>query len=673
MPGRVVEGEKVLRTLRDTTTSVGIITGQDIADRNIRDLDGAIGQAANVVTSTNPDSGFSVRGLNSEGQTGNQNISAVPLVGVVIDGVTQNPDAVRRGARGLWDIDQVEVLRGPQSTLQGRNSLAGTVIVKTNDPTYKREAIVEGTIGTNDLWGTGFVLNSPIVAGQSAFRISGYKTDRTRDIDYADPKNAEMGMDYYDTLRAKFLFEPDSLPGFSALFTASRTHDRPGTSIVTGPDFFARNFADTAALTDFRRARADNFASDLAYEFMPGVKLRSVTAYAKTSTQIKTAEGAAFARDGDHTDGKDFTQDLRLEIENSGNGLSGVVGLFYGRFNRDSNVNQSVDLGFYQPLFFPPGTYISYNQGTVAGETTSIAAYADLRYRINRWALIAGGRLLRDTVKTREDTIPLDPNTFTYSVNRFQTEATFNEFLPKVGITYDLTRNQTVGLTYNKGYRTGFEQFVVGTGRSTVAPEYLDAYEFSYRSNWLNKTLELNANTFYYDYTNQQIAVLDPFFNAIIVNAGRSHAYGAEIEGRWRPIPELQMYANLGLMRTEFDEIVFEGVDRSGNEYPQAPAYTLGVGAKYQSTMGWFVAGNVRHIAGYYSFGDIANIAAKAVDGYTVVDASVGWQWKNYTLTLFSKNLLDEKYLTAVDRTTPPGTGFVGDGRVVGLTLRGQF
>ena len=122
---QVVEGEKVVRTVRDSTTSIGVVTSKAIAERQIRDLDEAIEQTANVVTTKDPNAGFSIRGLNSEGQTGLQHISGVPLVGVVIDGATQNPDAARRGARALWDVEQVEVLRGRSRRCRAATRLAG--------------------------------------------------------------------------------------------------------------------------------------------------------------------------------------------------------------------------------------------------------------------------------------------------------------------------------------------------------------------------------------------------------------------------------------------------------------------------------------------------------------------------------------------------------------------
>ncbi len=708
---QVVEGEKVVRTVQDTQTSIAVVTGQDISERQIRDLDEAIGQAANVVTTQDPNAGFAVRGLNSEGLTGLQHISGVPAIGVVVDGVTQNPDAVRRGARGLWDIEQVEVLRGPQSTLQGRNAIGGTVVVKTNDPTYKLGGVVEGTIGTNDLYGAGFVLNSPIVAGQSAFRISGYKTERDRGIDYADPENKDMGIDAYDTLRGKLLIEPDSLPGFSALFTASRTHDAPGSGIVSGPNFLDRELNYTSSFTDFREGTVENYAADLSYELSRGLTLRSVTGYADTLSEIYTAAGAELIRDGDNVTGSDFTQDLRLEIDNQGNGLSGVLGLFYGKFERAAFNDTSLHMPFLGGIPYIqylmnntglslPDITLPYQDGTAGMETTTIAAYADLRYRWDRWVLNAGGRLLRDEIKSNENTVGMDAFNWAfdyfgvpylgdiYNTTNTNSNATFNEFLPKVGISYDLTDNQTIGASYNKGYRTGFQQWIMlppaaggGFRTSTVAPEYLDAYELSYRSNWLNKTLEFNSNFFYYDYTDQQVAVLDNVYRVSeVLNAGSSHAYGAEFEARWRPIPPLQLFASLGLLQTKFDDFVAgnrAGEDFTGNEYPDAPSFTFAAGALYRSAQGWFVGANVCHTDGYQSTGDVDNSPTQYVDSYTVVDARAGWEWENYTLTVFAKNLFDEKYLTAVETThsppLSPGYGMAGDERQFGVTLRAEF
>jgi iron complex outermembrane recepter protein len=696
---KVVEGEKVLRTLRDTTTSVGIITSQDIAERQIRDLDDAIVQTANVITSEDPNTGFVIRGLNSEGQTGLQHISGVPLIGVVIDGVTQNPDAVRRGARALWDVDQVEVLRGPQSTLQGRNALGGTVIVSTNDPTYKQQVIIEGTAGTNELKSGGFVVNAPIVTGQSALRISGYKTERVRDIYYADPENSEMGEDSYSSLRGKLLIEPDSVPGFSALFSVSRVVDKPGAAFVSGPDFLARELVNSAAFTDFREASANNYVADLSYEFMPGLTLHSITAYARTNTLIKTSAGAQFIRNGDNTDGKDFTQDVRLEIENSGNGLSGVLGLFYGNFQRDAFSNTTLNApwlgtipGFESLAPFLPDEIIPYGTGPTVSETTSMAVYADLRYRWDRWVLLGGGRLLRDDVTSSENASRLDlgayvatlfdpnaPNPYTVIDEDF--EAAFNEFLPRIGLTYDLTDNQTIGLTYNKGYRAGFQQLTIDNRITTVDPEFVDTYELSYRSNWLDRTFEFNANAFYNDYTDQQIVVLNEVYTVNeIFNAGSSHSYGAEFEARWRPIAPLQLFATLGLLQSEFDELKLgptQADDHSGNEYPEAPAFTVSAGGMYRDPAGWFVGADVRHTDGYYSNGNVSNVSTGVVDSYTVVDARVGWEWEKYTLTLFAKNLFDEDYLTTVNTvdggTLSPAYGFIGDARTVGVTLRGEF
>lgn len=671
LPGIVVEGEKVVRTLRDTTTSIGVVTGQQIREQQIQDVQEALNQTANVMApeGSKGNSGFTIRGINSEGLTQNQSPWLAPVISVIIDGATQNPEATRRGARGLWDVEQVEVLRGPQSTLQARNSLAGSVHVKTNDPTYQFLTILEGTVGENALKSGGFVFNAPIVAGQTALRIAGQALEGNKDIHYTDPANNELDDDRLRNIRGKLLVEPDSLPGLSALFTVARTVDTPAVTSVTGPDFFDRVFDVPTSSVDFRTTDTNNYVSDIGYDLGSGLTLRSITAYADTQALIDTAAGSPLQRD-DIRDGGDFTQDIRLEIENTGNGLSGVIGLFYGSFTNDTDSFITLDTA---AMDLPFGV-VTLQDITLDSETQSMAAYADLRWRfLDRFVVIGGGRILKDEVKGAQTGMALDLGTFTPVDVALRSDAEFTEALPKLGLTYDLTPNQTVGFTYSKGYRPGFTELTLAGDVNDVDAEYLDAYEISYRSSWLADTLSLNGNVFYYDYRKQQVAVEDPLFPGavFIVNADSSHSYGAEIEARWRPIPPLQLFASLGLLQTEFDEFDTVEGDFSGNEFPEAPGYNIVAGGMYKDRSGWFIGANVRHTDGYYSNGDLDNTPIRFVDGFTVLHARTGWEWEHYTLTLFAKNILDEEYVTSISQGATEAT--VGDEQLFGVTLRGRF
>ena len=263
----VVEAEKVMRDYFRTYTSVGVVTSQEIANYNVQDLRQSFELLANVraFPATRGNSGFVVRGVSSEGLT--QPTRSAPIVAVVIDGAIQNGEATRRGARGVWDVEQIEVLRGPQSTLQGQHALGGAVLIKTKDPTYTPEAIVEAQGGTHDFRTASFAVNAPIVPNEVALRVSGQVMRETKAISYLDPLVAPLGQDEFEQVRAKLLVTPESLPGLTGLFTVSRTFDKPAVTAVTGPDFFARQFNVTASSgsVDFRKTYTNNYISDISY------------------------------------------------------------------------------------------------------------------------------------------------------------------------------------------------------------------------------------------------------------------------------------------------------------------------------------------------------------------------------------------------------------------------
>ena len=663
-----VSGEKVEREYFRTYTSIGVVTGQEVQDLGIPDLKRSFDLLGNVrsAPANRGNNGFVIRGLNSEGVT--QPTNSAPIISVVVDGAIQNGEATRRGARGVWDVEQIEVLRGPQSTLQGRNALGGAVLIKTKDPSWTPEAILDTQFGTDRYRSNAFVVSGPLVPEQVAVRIAGQTMRETKDITYTDPLAAPLGRDELDQVRGKILFTPAALPGFTGLFTISRTHDKPAVNSVTGPDFFARRFDSSNTAVEFRDTRVDNHVADLSYNFAPGWTLKSVTSFVSTDANISTPNGSSFIRD-ELRAGSDFSQDMRIVFDPPGSALSGVVGLFAGRFSND------IDSNIQTTAFGPP---ILIQDLKIANSTESIAAYADLRYRfLERWSLIAGGRLLQDKLRNKGSGVSLDLVNFVYVPLAEDVTTTNSVFLPKVGLAYDITADQTVAATLNRGYRSGFSEVPLGSPTvNQVAPEFLWSYELAYRSRWFDNRLQLNANVFYYDYSNQQIVVdnpLVPIANSTFTqNSGKSHVYGGEIEARARVIDGLSLFTSIGLLKTKFDEaVVAEFGTLNGKQFPESPTVTASLGGIYKHHTGMFAAGDISYTNGYYSAGNVANDPRRFVGNFTLVNARVGYEHKHGAVTLFVRNLFDERYLTSISQNYNEAT--IGDGRMIGIRATGRL
>lgn len=666
----IILGEKFPRDIFTTFTSVEVVTSQQLDDYVRETLNDALNSSPNIraFESGTGNTDIVIRGLSAEGAT--QPSRSNPVISVTVDGAEQGVEATRRGTRGVWDVEQIEVLRGPQSTLQGRNALAGSVVIKTKDPTYTPEARVEGLLGTEELRSGAFVFSAPLIDNQLAFRISGQVYRENNDINYLDPNIAELGDEEFEEIRGKLLWEPDSLPGFTGLFTFSRTHDKPAWGLVSGPDFFDRDFDDPANTAgELRDTYVNRYIADLSYEFNPDWKIQSITSFVDTDVKIDSPERSSlmpfqFLRD-DTREGGDFSQDIRLTYGSEESKLSGVLGLFAGKFTTDINSDIQIVADPTLPFIIP------FQQLQANNESESFAIYADARYEfIDRWTLLAGGRLLHDRVSADYTGQLLDVSTFGYVPLDEDSSVSNTEFLPKIGLAFELTENQNVAGTISKGYRPGFSELVIGTNNiNEVEPESLWAYELAYRSKWMDDRLQINGNIFYYDYTNQQIPVeFDPRFpgQTITLNAAESHSYGAEIEARWNSDLGLEIFAGLGLLKTRFDDGDFEG-----NEFPEAPAVTASFGGIYRHESGFFAGGDVSFTDGYYSKGDIQNQSALLVDSFTVVNAQIGYATDNFSVTAFAKNLLDEQYLTSISSGGNYAT--VGDARSFGVRVEARF
>ncbi len=665
LPTIVVTGEKFGRDQFTTFTSVEVFTGGELHDLVRPTLNDSLNSAPNIRSflSGEGNSDIVIRGLSSEGVTAPSRSN--PVISVVVDGAEQGVEATRRGTRGVWDVEQVEVLRGPQSTIQGRNALAGSVVIKTKDPTYTPEASFEGVTGTDKYRSGAFAVSAPIVKDELAFRIAGQVFRGENGIDYVDPSISDVGENEFEEIRGKLLWEPAEWAGFKGLFTVSRTHDKPAWGAVSGPDFFARRFDATTA--ERRDTYVNRYIADLSYEFNEDWKIQSITSFVDTDVDINsprtsTLTAFQFIRD-DTREGGDFSQDIRLTYGSEDSQFSGVFGVFAGRstFDLDSNIQAVADPSI--PFILP------FQLLQAKNESETVALYADTRYEfVDRWTLLSGGRLVHDKVSANYTGSLLDISTFGYVPLTENNSVSNTEFLPKIGLAFELDENQNLAATATKGYRPGFSELVIGTTTvNKVDPETLWAYELAYRSKWLEDRLQVNGNIFYYDYKNQQVPLeFDPRFpgQTISLNAAESHSYGAELDIRYSFDNGLELFGGLGLMKTKFDK-----GDFAGNEFPEAPSLTASFGGIYKHESGLFAGGDVSFTDGYYSKGDVNNL--RSLDSFTVLNANVGYEKDNFKITAFAQNLLDEEYLTSI--ATNGQTATVGEGRSFGIRVNATF
>lgn len=603
----IVTGQKITRSLQDTPVSVEVISDIQLREENIIDLVDAIGQTANVTTR---DGGrFVIRGIDSVNVSG---AGQGDLATIYVDGSALPRVASNAAPADFWDVSQIEIFRGPQSTLQGRASLSGAVIINTADPTYEWEgrlrAIAETKSNERRL---GMAFGGPIIDDQVAFRVAveksksdGFGTNVTRNED-SNPIETLIA-------RGKLLIEPDSVDGLEVILSYSHDERTSGEAFnslaVNDPESARVNFNN-----DLIRYETDiNIATaTVNYDLTDTWSLTSITGYNEvdynfTFDDDRSAEPTAF-RTFDNVV-ETWTQELRAQYD--GDKLDAIFGGYYSMEDTPVSLSQGtlgldpdLDLGLSARLqgvvpdpFIPlvvglyPNPVIIGTDSDFTQEIETYAVFTDLTYKLNdKWTVHAGFRYdveqqsnTNETLITIETPLPdpaqlaLNPQTapvapvVAFVNNLFVTDALaatapftefesekFGGFLPKFGIGYNFDDDKTLTASVQRGYRSGGA--AINTAQASpfeFDQEFIWNYELALRSLWLDGDLTVNANAFYIDWTDQQVRVQlsNNVFDTEIQNAGGSNVKGFEVEALYKASDTIDLQGSVGYAKTEFDE-----------------------------------------------------------------------------------------------------------------------
>lgn len=713
-----VYGDKQEQNLQDLSVSVGVLTGEEIEESNIQNMNEVYSRLANVTQDRGGNEAlFSIRGISVQGFSSDPNSYTA---GVYVDDVALDNLAIRYGAMSLWDVEQVEVYRGPQATLQGRNALNGAIYLKTKDPTYEWEHKAQASIASHNTHRLSYAGGGALVEDTLAFRLAvdGYKSDgfvtnitRNED-DYADFDKR--------TLRAKFLFEPtDEL---SVRLTASNTKndvgDNPNVRLDDPFSFEAQSEKEA-----YHNVETKNYALNIAYEWSETLKLTSVTGvsretYDRLDDYDSTSADIGFLDQDGKSDG--LTQELRLNFETDH--WKGVAGLYYGDLDRDANwyletlypkanVEQSAMAYLTAPaafggfgldpqtaayLFGLVPTFIDVSQDYKSNyQIENKAIFGEATYMPNdQWSFTLGARYDIEDQKRLQSTVSsVDSVTGDPTVDRLlaglesqlqsaseDVNTDYNAFLPKAVIQYHWSEDINTAFMVQKGYRAGGSTVNLADGNIyDFDPEFTWNYELSFRSVLSDGDVRLNANIFYTDWKDQQVdfSPSGDSLDRYTGNVGESSLYGFEIETVAYPQENLEVFANLGYVKTEFENfpraIGSENVNYSGNEFKGAPNWTAATGFKYRLDNNVVFAMDANYHSDFY----LDNENSRKAAGRTLLNASMSYNVEDWGFTLWVTNLADKEYITqefqqqagigVQDYATP------GDPRTVGATVRVNF
>lgn len=670
----LVQGELQTRTLQDTQTSVAVITGEELENRSDVDLE-QIAERTPGISTSGTETDFVIRGIDGRGADG---FGGAPLVTTTIDGARVSNFARRTTTFfSTWDLEQIEVLRGPQSTQTGRNALAGAVVVRSRDPDYVQEFKLRGGAGNGETFEGAMAANIPLIGDQLALRI-------TADIDRSDGfnDNATLGTSDADgaertTARVGLRFDPTD--DLSAVLKLSYFDAENAFGEIDRAAFPDRrvSFSNVQDLAETRNVAAN---LRLGYDVSDSFRLESETTYFEVDTdQLIDSDDSAldFGFFDVANEGESFEQEVKLIYDSDR--LTGVVGGFYTRVVETDSSLGIVPASFISPMA-PSGATIT---GTVFDdrETTNFAFFGEAQYQVlPKVSLVFGGRYDRETfdgtnVNSFSTANPaLAP--FLPAPTSTTTSSTSDAFLPKAGIVYDLTDDLSVGFTYQRGFRSGGATTNFFTGeQGTFDPEFTNNYEVALRSEWLDGQLVVNANAFYTGWRDQQVSVPGPSgidLDSMIENAGSSRVWGGEIEVRAQPVEGLELFAGLGYAKTEFLDFISNGAQLAGNEFVNAPKLTASLGGVYRFEEGWFFGADASFTGD--AFSDVQNTASLQTDSRFLVNLRAGYEAANWSVFAFADNAFDNDYIVDVNAGAGPlGTGSVVAGDPLTFGVIGQI
>jgi iron complex outermembrane receptor protein len=732
VPEIVVTARRTSERLQDVPVAVTAFGGEALDQRSVDTLDQVARYTPNIrfdgaaaLSGGNYNATVFIRGVG-------QNDFAIfsdPGVGFYVDDVYYARSI--GGVMDAVDIESVQVLRGPQGTLFGRNTIGGAVLITTGTPDVTGvSGKAEVTVGRFDRRDGKLSLNLPFADGRAALRFSvaalnrdgyvdrlfdgGTQGDRSAQVARvklrvlaSDTVTIDLGADYTrarETSAPSDLLAVGNAPGITGIpfLVNYNAAVAPTLGIVApnGQPTLNPSFLTASPFQTWAGGPNDNdldlwgAQGTVTWE-LPGATLKSVTAYRDMR--------AWFTRDGDNTpftfrettnrdDQWQFSEELQLTGKLESARLSYVLGAFYFKEKATDIATADLAIGLWSagggnvggvPGYAGPQSPAVYIDNTT--DNRSLAAYGQVEWEfVPRWSATLGARYTDDD-KTFTSINSLQRNLVEFiNVTR---EGSFKKFTPRAGLTFKASDDLMLYASYSRGFKQGgFNGRPLAGPQEVTAyePETLDTWEAGVKAQWFDRRLTTNLAVFHSKYEDIQLTVNQTPQN-FVANAAKGEINGFEFEAVARPSRWLSFNAAVGYTDASYDE-VGQGLGPTqilpitvNSKFVKAPEWTTTVGLDLTRDFANGGSGLLRVDYTSYSriYHDVANTPLITDDGYGLLNARLTYSLPGDALqvSVFGTNLTDELYLVSGNASGAFGLAEASYGRPreYGVTLSYRF
>jgi len=693
-----VTARKRAETLQDVPIAVSAFTADSLYMQNVQNLADLQGKVPSLqiyaARGSNTTLTAYIRGIGQADPTWGFD----PAVGIYLDDVYM---ARPQGAvLDVFDVSRIEVLRGPQGSLYGKNTIGGAIKYVSAPLPTKTEGSVEVTGGTHG--------EKDIKANVGGASADGVWRGR---VAYASEHNDGFGTDLLsgsrngnkntNAGRATLGFFPSSTFNAQLSVDGVRDNSNPrGAKMLTGNLFdpayapLSSDYDTRSGMPQVNHTKLYGSALTLNWIVSQDWTLKSVTAVRGSSTDTnidfdtlpeKIADVSAIYKD------HQFSQELQANYD-SGSTVHGVAGLYYFNGSADGEIH-NIFLGS------PPYSTLGYSQyGSTGGRisTRSLAAYGDFTWDISpSLSLDVGARLTRETKGALIQNYGFANASFTTPIAvlaNFSGSHTSNNASPKVSLDWSLSDNIKLYGSYSTGFHSGGYNIrancaAIPSSCRPIDDEKVQSFELGSKMTFFDDALMMNTALFHNIYSNIQLSVFTSYtlpngsqgFFGDFTNAGKGHIDGLEEEFAWKPAENWTLSGNFAWMHTKYTQFLSAGVNVADQQkFTNAPKFSGGLSLEHTHPLanGGSLTARVNYSYQSLVYPETTLSPLIAQPAYGLWNAGLIWQINTpWTLSLQGTNLANKAYRTTGYNIAALGivTGYYGAPRMVTLSARYTF